>query len=127
MATYIILSGFLLVASAVFHLDHIILSPLSMLPLALVALSALQAALFHADTQEHSDLSGLNFTKHEINPVTSRVRMSCHSRAKLLLIPPICVFSIYFSPTWKVIGALLLYALSYLIGYIWSKLSRKEF
>ncbi len=126
MVTYLLISVFVLLASTVLNIDKLVISPSSSVPLVLVLLSIIQAALFYASTKEHSDLMGLNYTKEETDQKAVRRRMKCHAQAKLTMVPPILLLCVYFSSVWKVLFSVLLYAIGYLIGYVLSNITHGE-
>ncbi len=126
MTLYYILSFAALIASLPFAREQLCISGGSVIPLSLIAVSILQALLFKSAEHEQSDLQGLNYSREEIDRAALRLGMKYHALTKLIVIPPLCVFIVYFDSVWKGLASVGLYLLSYLPVRFLVRAFRKE-
>ncbi len=126
MTVYLTVSLLALLASLPLASAFICLSPASAVPLALIGLSIFQAILLRSMENEQSDLHGLNYSRAEKDPAIERHGMMWHTRTKLAIVPPMCVFILYFGTPWKVTVPVVLYCLSFVVAGILTRHPRKE-
>ncbi len=114
MTIYLIISLLSLAASVLLLIEHVTINAASAVPLALAALSLLQALIFKsaADADDRADNTA--YSLHEIDRTASGLAVRYHMLAKLAVIPLLCVFILYFGSIAKIAAPIAIYILSFL-------------
>ncbi len=119
---YIITLGALLL-SIPFLFDYITISMTSFAPIVLIFVSVVQFIAFRDD----SNIDNTNSTSYSLNEfdlVKQKAALKYHSIIKLIIIPILCPFIIYFDELLKLFSVLI-YFLSFFIAPIMVKISCK--
>ena len=107
MVVYFIVTMLVICASFFLFFNSVVINWASLIPVILVLISFLQAMIFKSYAKgNEEDLSADN-TAYSIG-------MKWHYVCKMIVIPLLLLFVIYFSSVYKVILPILIYALSYM-------------
>ncbi len=115
MVTYMTVSFLTVFASLLLFWRKVSLSPLSLVPLVLMGLSLLQMFLFKEQSETDERLDSTAYSLHEdglIGRDYTRL-MQIHRDARLVILPLLAVFCLYFGTIVKIVAPLAIYALSF--------------
>ncbi len=118
MVVYFIISILVICFSVLVFFENIVINGLSLLPIILALISFLQAMIFksYAGGGDEEDLPTDNtaYSFIEIDKKSYRSGMKWHYICKMVVIPLLLLFVVYFSAVYKVILSILIYVLSYI-------------
>lgn len=116
MVLYYILSFLVIFISLfVFH-NHIIIGSGSWVAIILVLVSILQSFVFKSFTknEEVHLVNNTAFSLYEMDLKLYQIGMKWHYRFKLIIVPILCIFILYFEDLWKILLSIIIYILSYI-------------
>ena len=117
MIVYLMVSILVICVSLFPFFEKVVVNWMSLLPVMLVLLSFVQAMIFksyaNADGEDlATDNTAYSFS--ETDKTAYRSGMKWHYICKMVAIPLLLLFAIYFSSPYKIILPILIYALSYM-------------
>lgn len=117
MIVYLIVTMLVICASFFLFFNSVVINWASLIPVILVLISFLQAMIFKSYAKgNEEDLSADNtaYSFVEIDKKAYYIGMKWHYVCKMIVIPLLLLFVIYFPSVYKVILPILIYALSYM-------------
>ena len=117
MIVYFIVSALMIGVSVIVFWEHLVIGGFSLVPVALILVSLLQAMIFRSyvnEKDENLDINNTVYTLHEVDRAAYRLGMKWHYICKMVIIPPLVLLTVHFSSLYKFIFSILLYLFSYL-------------
>ena len=126
MIVYMIVSFLAVFGSLFLFWRDLSLSSLSLVPLALMGISLLQMFLFKEQSETDPSLDSTAYALHE-DGLTAHDHtrlMQIHRDARLIILPLLLIFCLYFGAIVKIVAPIIIYALSFVavrVVFLWQK------